>query len=560
MTERQKNSASGAPDGESPDANKPDANKPDANKRDGRSAFARLHAQIVKDIGAHGGGGGANGSGGLGGTPGETSAQGIVFTGLPSGIAHHKHLLEPLREIGSQLPFSKAALATLEIIVDMSPAAPWAKGRDEDRPIVVASNYEIAHRQGIHIRTVQVHIRDLAAAGAIARRVGLSGQRRLVRRADGSEDRYGIDLAPLVPFYFRAKEMAASARQHRAGMKECRRDLAVVASETAQMRAMVKSLGEMALDREIAGIAVPAPVTQAALAAVELGRRIDEVAEEARELVAGDSHAYPEARAANLARMRELAALAETSLEDMRRAVWKGIAAMPIDIWESGVAASIAHGIDILGINQSDPVANKDSSMDESGFTQVPTNGLSPSKEGYNRATITIKPAGDVRPANQTEMKLAGTDAAATAPATAAKMAKAAAKQAARASLPPVEFGVERLLTIDPRMSEMIKISSSGDVSRIEDARANHLFDLARYMVIEEFGGTQKIWGEMARRHGVGVASLAAILTLVKPDHELKNGNRMAYWLGILRKPTPEINLVPSIFAAQRRVRERETV
>jgi DNA-binding MarR family transcriptional regulator len=550
MKRRQDNSVSGASD-----------------TTTGMSEFAKIHAQLVKDIGVHGGGGGANGSGGLGGTPGETSAQGIFFAGLPRGIAHHKHLIEPLREIGSQLPFSKAALHTLAVIVDMSPAGPWSRGRNDDRPIVVASNYEIADRRGLCIRTVQVHIKELASAGAIARRMGPSGHRRLVRRPDGSEDRYGIDLAPLVPFYFRAKKMAASARQHRAGMKEGRRDITVVASQMTQMREMGKSLGDMAPKRAVADIAVPEPVSESALAAVDLDRRIGTILTKARGLIERDSHAPSGTRVVNLAQMQELVALSEALLEDLRRAVWTGHAVMPGDSWEPDVCASIAHGINILGIDKSNTTAKKDSSMDESRFTLVPTNGLSPSKEGYGRATITIWPAGNVSPSDQTEMNLSDTQpgqpssnakAKSDAQAPAAKTANADMKAAAHASLPPINLSVERLLTIDPRMAEMIKISSGGDVVRIEDARSHHLFDLARYMVIEEFGGTQKIWGEMAKRRGVGVATLAAIITLIKPDHELKNGNRMAYWLGILRKPTPEINLVPSIFAAERRVRERD--
>jgi len=429
----------------------------------------------------------------------------------------------------------------------------------------VVSNFELASRLGVHIRTVQLHLRELEIAGIILRYAGPSGHRCIFRLSDGSEERYGIDLAPMVYFYIYARKMRNEARQHRAAMKISYRRISAVASRSIQIQSTLRFINEAVSEAQNTNSLSLEDFKADSLNTIKLSKQIQETTSAARRLLEKDTRDLPDVQTDNLGRMKELASFAETLLRNMHSDLWTQIAASQHEDCRRGATASFTRGIDILGIDQSagtstsDFMAKKDSSAGESRFIKTLTSGILPSKEGYGRATITIKPSGDVCPTNQTEMKLFGTENASDRnPATAAKMAKAAAKLAARASLPPVEFGVERLLTIAPRMSEMIKISSGGDVLCIEDAKAHHFFDLARFIVIEEFGGTQKIWGEMAKRHGVGMASLAALLTFVKLDHEIKSGNRMAYWLGILRKPAPEIDLVPSIFAVQRRARERK--
>jgi len=505
-----------------------------------REPFAAIHARITGAASKRGAGAGRSG-----GSPGELGALAQKFEGLPKGVTHAKQLLEPLRELGNRLPFPRAALATLDMLVAMTPAAPWRKGDDREHPVVVVSNYELAARQGMAIRTIQFHIRWLAEAGAIARRPGPSGHRTRRRNADGTEDRFGIDLAPLVAFSQHMRAGAAEARAHRSTMKRLRASIRSIAIEAAKLRDGARDLADVTLEREIAGLGVPEAVREAVLAAVESGRAIEALSEEAFLLLSRDAASAPEDQPGHSERMHAIAGQAQTALEAMRGSVFAGLAALPSDAWGPADAAAVERGILPHVPVDAAPETTIDSPVGESGFTKTLTKGLCPPSGGYVPAKLVVRHSGDVRPdRNQSELDLGR------------QFDTAEAGTGGPPPLADVELAVDRLLELDPELPGLLQHVTG--VASIAQARPQHVFDVARYIVCEEFQGSQRIWAEQCERKGPVVASLAALLTYIKPAEQLRNGSRLSYWLGICRKPRPEINLVPSIFAAHRRMRERE--
>lgn len=500
-----------------------------------REPFASIRARI---------GAACAGSGRQSAKPGELDALGQKFAGLPPGVAHAKNLLEPLRELGTRLPFPRAALSTLDILVDLSPAGPWLKGDDATHPIAVVSNYELASRLGRDIRTVRFHIRWLAEAGVIARRPGPSGHRTRRAMPDGTEIRYGIDLAPLVAFSQRMRAEVREARAHRAKMKMLKGEIRSVAIEAAQLRDGASGLAGIALEREAQGHPVPEAVREAALAAVESGRRIEELAEAAARLLESDATTLAAEQPANAARMAELASLAGDALAAMRHAVMTGIASLPPEAWIGADGDTTDAG---AVARSRQPEGHLDSSMGESGFPQTHTSGLTPPAGGYRGARIVVRQAGDVRPVDdQLEMAIGQ------------EPVPDGKGQPPRKRIPDVELAVERLIELDPELPRLLHVATG--VADLADVRPQHILDVARYIAIEEFGATPRMWGEQCGRIGPVVAALAALLTYAKPAENIRNGSRLSYWLGICRKPNPEINLVPSIFAAHRRRREAEKV
>jgi len=501
--------------------------------------FAALHAKLARAASD------AGTAGRISGTPGEAAALGQPFRGLPDGVKHVKQMLETLRAIGTALPFSRPALTTLEVLVDLCPGKPWSVGKDDHRPIVVVSNYELASRLGLGIRAVQTHLKELAAAGAIARRGDNSGHRTRRRMPDGKEYRYGIDLSPLVVFYEQMKDHFDRARAHRNAMKVAISSFRQVTSEAASLRDVAQMLASAALEMESQqGLVVDAAVRRATVTAIETGRAIEEAADLVFAAQSADT-TLPEAdRAANLDLVNRHVIAARGLLDTMRREVFEGLATLPAECWDQRMAGTISRGINALSVDK----AKKDSPTDESGFTQTHTKGLNPSKEGYDSATLVVSPPRGVRPvSNQSELPLNDERAANS-------QAKPAIEPEKQAPYPSVSIAVEALLRMDEALPDILARVAG---KTIDAATVKDILDVGRDLVVNEFGGSARIWGEQCANVGVVTAALAALIVRAKSDEELSRGSRIAYWLGIVRKPAAEINIVPSIFAAIRRRQTR---
>ncbi|MBL0928708.1 MAG: hypothetical protein IBJ15_01075, partial [Alphaproteobacteria bacterium] len=486
------------------------------------------------------------------GSPAEIAARNQRFTGLPDGVGHARELLAPLRELGKALPFKRAALVTLEVLVDLVPTARWAAGDDAQRPIAVITNYKLAARLGVDERTVQFHLGWLEKGGALIRMGDASGKRTRRIADDGSEIRLGLDLTPLVALYLESKPLVVRARAHRNKMMDLRRLLNASVLKAARLRDSAGMLLTAAHDHvESAGLAgEPAwlrTVTASGEEAVALARELESYAALADAQMNADARSAPADWGANETALQSLVGGADARIAEADALYLTALAALPEAAWAPQSDPQADRAIEALDrglqmVRSEASRMNQDSPMGESGFVQTPTPRLPPAIAGYGGGPLTIKLTEDVRrPLHDRQGALAlngeGGETTADDP---------------KPRGPGIEIAVSTLLQMGGKLPGLMREICGVDPSK---AGANDLLDLGRFIAISEFGASQRLWNDQCQQHRPGIVALAALLTYVKPDENLRKGSKLSYWLGILRKPPAELNLAPSIFAAIRRGR-----
>ena len=145
------------------------------------------------------------------------AATAAAFAGLPHPFVHPHQLLSVLREAGTLLPIPRAALVTLETLVDWSRAEDWQAGR---QPLVWPSNHEIAARNAVDPATVGRHLQALRTAGIIAVRYGPGNRRAPIQGPQGTiVEAYGIDLSPIADLAARLLPLVFAARDRRRDLR-----------------------------------------------------------------------------------------------------------------------------------------------------------------------------------------------------------------------------------------------------------------------------------------------------------------------------------------------------
>lgn len=435
--------------------------------------------------------------------------------------SHPKQMLEPFRHCGQRLPFRRAALATLAVLVDLVPVTAWLPGQ---RPIVFARNIEIAARVGVTRRTVQLHLQWLRAAGIITDRTVPGGRRACRTRQDGGDDRYGIDLSPLPAAAEAIAALQTALHQRRLRLRDVWRDC-----QEAIEQCLIHA---DAVYMILADATAPAPAAH-----IEASLGLADIAEQARTAeqalarmieidAAGDEavHARHDVEAPALSlRLRALAGEARR----LAAAVLLAEPASESEMMPDGPAADAAPA----AASSSD---GYDSPRGESGFVVIPTTPK-PSSSPPTADAPGIGSAGDV-------------PAPGSAPA-----------PGIGAGTPDLRIRIRDVLAASPPMAETLR--SFLEIAP-DQARARDLVEAAR-ILLRLMGGSELLWRDGCRDHGVETTTLAVALAAGRPAdairewHRRDGGprpNRAAFLAGILRKAPDAVNVTIALHAQRRRL------
>jgi replication initiation protein RepC len=133
------------------------------------------------------------------------------FKGLPQGVTSYHALLDAFKAAAPALGVRPEAVALLDKLFGYTGPQDWQAG---SRPLVWPSNLTLADDLGRELRSVQVLIADLVAAGFVVMRDSPTGKRYGERDRTGKIDlarSYGFDLSVLA---LRFDELKAAAQQH----------------------------------------------------------------------------------------------------------------------------------------------------------------------------------------------------------------------------------------------------------------------------------------------------------------------------------------------------------